>query len=97
MKRSIDLTNPALPDIEDLDQPTLARHVDQGGTSLRESDKGEYQWPESGSSHSSKLKGYDEHTSTGDGPILGPFGAKVAAAMTGAVTTSLLSEFSLVE
>lgn len=75
----------------DLDSvtPVHSRHVDQGGLNLREGQDGAYQWPESGSSHSSKQKGYVEEER--DEPILGPFGAKVAAAMTGAVTTSLLS------
>ncbi len=63
-----DLTNPVLPDVEDLHQ--LPR---------RPVDAADFEWPESGPS---------EPKNTAK---VGPFKAKVVAAMTGAMTTSLLS------
>ena len=88
MRPRPDLTYPALPDPDDLDRPTApGRSVDRGSSSLRDDS---FEWPASGPSESSKEKGLDAST---QGDKIGPFGAKVVAAMTGAVTTSLLSEF----
>lgn len=66
--------------------------VDRGGLSLRGD---EYQWPESGPSGSRIEDDEDEAVaSPGKGTAkVGPFGAKLVAAMTGAMTTSLLSEY----
>ncbi len=64
----------------DLTYPTLpdARDMDRSARP----DAGDFEWPEAGPSEPSKRK-----------PKLGPSGAKVVAAMTGAMTTSLLSVF----
>jgi hypothetical protein len=87
MRPRPDLSYPGLPDADELPHPHSARKVENGGTSLRDDN---FQWPEAGPSESSKAKGLDGAESRRDG--LGPFGAKAAAAMTGAVATSLLSE-----
>mgnify|MGYP007001962411 CR=1 FL=1 len=84
MKVRPDLSYPGVPDVDELVHHP--RHVDQGGTSLRDDS---FEWPESGPSESSKVKGNDPRLE--DDPAIGPFGAKVIAAMTGAMTTSLLS------
>ncbi|KAK1921421.1 mitochondrial carrier domain-containing protein [Papiliotrema laurentii] len=84
MKVRPDLSYPGVPDVDEL-VPHHPRHVDQGGTSLRDDS---FEWPESGPSESSKVKGNDPRLE--DDPAIGPFGAKVIAAMTGAMTTSLL-------
>ena len=84
-----DLSFPALPDAAEMD---LAQHrkMEAGGLSLREEDQ--YQWPESGPSESSTERGLDTGAVDDDAPLVGPFEAKLAAAMTGAVVTSLLSK-----
>jgi hypothetical protein len=65
--------------------------VDRGGLSLRGD---EYQWPESGPSGSRIEEDEEEAVASpaGGKAKVGPFGAKLVAAMTGAMTTSLLSE-----
>jgi hypothetical protein len=77
-----DLLNPYLPDMADLDPPITTRVlVQEGGMSVRNAD---VEWPESGPS--------SQPMQTGQQPKVGPFGAKVIAAMTGATVTSLLSK-----
>jgi len=89
MRPRPDLTFPAVPDAAEMD---LAQHrkLEAGGLNLRE--EGEYQWPESGPSESSKERGLDTGAVDDNAPLVGPFEAKLAAAMTGAVVTSLLSK-----
>ncbi|WWC67145.1 uncharacterized protein I206_101052 [Kwoniella pini CBS 10737] len=80
MRSHPDLTYPLLPDAQDdLPIPSTSRSIRQGGMSLRDTEisEGEYEWPEAGPSQPKENK-------------IGPFGAKVVAAMTGAMTTSLL-------
>lgn len=89
MRSRPDLSYPGIPDAEELVHDE--RHVDRGGVSLREERGDGFEWPESGPSESSKVKGNDPLPS--DGRSIGPFGAKVIAAMTGAMTTSLLSKW----
>jgi len=86
MRARPDLSYPAVPDAEELDQPRRLVSVEHGGTSLREEP---FEWPESGPSESSKVKGLGPAEAQ---PLVGPFGAKAAAAMTGAMVTSLLSK-----
>jgi hypothetical protein len=76
-----DLLNPSLPDTDELNVSISRARLP--GMSLRD---GEYEWPESGPS-SEPMEG------KGKKRKVGPFGAKVAAAMTGAMTTSLLSGY----
>lgn len=64
--------------------------VELGGMSVRSSSVGtaDLDWPESGPS--------SQPMQTGPQPKLGPFGAKVVAAMTGATVTSLLSKLNFI-
>ena len=93
MRSRPDLSYPAIPDAEEMDRPRRLLSVEQGGTSLRDDD---FEWPESGPSESSKVKGLGPVEGTASQPLVGPFGAKAAAAMTGAMVTSLLSGFRFV-
>jgi hypothetical protein len=86
------LSFPSIPDAEEMDHPRRLKSVEHGGTSLREET---FEWPESGPSESSKVKGLGPVDELDEQPLVGPFGAKAAAAMTGAMVTSLLSESKL--
>ncbi|WWC85499.1 uncharacterized protein L201_000363 [Kwoniella dendrophila CBS 6074] len=81
MRSHPDLTYPLLPDAQDdLPIPTSSKPLRQGGMSLRENSSDEdYQWPEAGPSKARKSKNK-----------IGPSGAKAIAAMTGAMSTSLM-------
>ncbi|WVR03237.1 hypothetical protein IAU60_000228 [Kwoniella sp. DSM 27419] len=86
MRPHPDLTYEILPDAEeDLPLPNNGRPFSRGGTNLRQIvDEADYEWPEAGPS---SIPADTETTRKGS---LGPFGAKAVAAMTGAMTTSLL-------
>lgn len=82
-----DLINPGLPDTDDLN-PRPATSKLRSSMSLRDE---EIEWPESGpSSIPMDAEGGGKRKAR-----VGPFGAKVVASMTGAMTTSLLSRFIL--
>lgn len=90
-----DLLNPYLPDTDDLHIPSTPTaselSVERGGASLR----GDIDWPESGPS-SRPMTTPSSPSGVGGQSKLGPFGAKVVAAMTGATATSLLSKLFLI-
>lgn len=86
MRDRPDLTYPLLPDAVDLDAPVHAR----GASVTTHAAVDDFEWPEAGPSRlpaSADL----ENGSTAE-PRMGPYGSKMVAAMTGAVTTSLLSK-----
>ena len=93
MRPRPDLSLPSLPDAEELDAEIMrARRardraaVEHGGMNLREEP---FEWPESGPSGSSKVKGNELPI---EEAILSPFKAKIIASMIGAASTSLLSK-----
>jgi hypothetical protein len=73
-----DLSNPVLPDVADLDRPTSSRHLPRD-------------WQKASEGESS---GHENTNGKGKGKAsrLGPNQAKLIAAMSGAMTTSLLSK-----
>ncbi|WVN86042.1 uncharacterized protein L203_101200 [Cryptococcus depauperatus CBS 7841] len=79
-----DLIIPDLPDLGDLPLPHTTKPVEHGGMNLRE---GEASWPEAGPS-TERLDQERDYIDDKGRRIA--FGAKAAAAMTGAVMTSLL-------
>lgn len=94
MRERPDLTYPLLPDAADLDSPRHPLPVDHtraatGSSNVPGGD--DFEWPEAGPS---RLPAAEGPVSSGDVPQarLGPYGAKMVAAMTGATTTSLLSK-----
>jgi len=87
MRARPDLSFPSIPDVEDIDHSRRLVSVENGGTSLRGD---AFEWPESGPSESSKVKGLGPGEKA---PLIGTFGAKAAAAMSGAMVTSLLSKW----